>query len=147
MDQAKFRTPRSKKKRSKLYETMHRPCLHVAGAWAHGWALNLFIADEDLKKDSQCTMEQVARTLDDILLQKKALPTGMNLQCDNTYREAKNQFAVGFGIMTVALGIFRFYTCSFLRKGHSNLTERTCRFCVFLFVVLLRSPRVCNVKH
>lgn len=120
MDQAKFRTPRSRKKQTKLYATMHRPCLHVAATWAHGWGLNLAIADEDLKKNSECTIEQVARTFDEIIQQHGHLPTGVNLQADNTYREAKNQFVASFAILTIALGCFRFFTMSFLRKGHSS---------------------------
>ena len=84
MDQAKFRTPRTKKRQTKLFSTMHRPCLHVSACWAHGWALCLAIGDEDLKKNSECTMEQVARTLDKILYEKKNLPAGVNLQAELT---------------------------------------------------------------
>lgn len=119
MDQAKFRTPRSRKKTSKLLSTMRRPCLRASACWAHGFALNLAISDEDLKKDSESVAEQVARTLDNILLQKNALPAGCNLQADNTYRECKNQFMAAFGALTIVLGIFRFWSASFLRKGHS----------------------------
>ena len=119
MDQAKFRTPRSRKKTIKLMATMFRPCLHVSACWAHGWALDLAIADEDLKKNSESVMEQVSRTLDNILREKNCLPTGVNLQADNTYRETKNQFVVAYAALTVALGCFRFWVCSFLRKGHS----------------------------
>lgn len=119
MDQAKFRTPRVRKRASKLYETLHRPALHVSASWAHGWALALAIADEDLKKNSECNIEQISRTFDSILLQKQALPTGVNVQADNTYREGKNQFMSSFAILTIALGCWRHFTCSFLRKGHS----------------------------
>ena len=126
MDQAKFRTPRTKKRQTKLFSTMHRPCLHVSACWAHGWALCLAIGDEDLKKNSECTMEQVARTLDKILYEKKNLPAGVNLQADNTYRETKNQFVAAFAALTVALGIFRFFSCSFLRKGHSASIDPKC---------------------
>ena len=122
MDQGKFRLPRVRyvHRQSKLFQKVYRPQLHVAASWVHGHAVNVAVADEDLKKDSQCSIEQLARSLDDILAQKDALPHGACLQQDNTYREGKNQYMAAFAAMTLCLGIFRHFTCSFLRVGHSD---------------------------
>ena len=121
MDQAKFRTPRSRKKPTKLYQQLRRPALHCAASWCHGWCLRLAIADENLKKDSQCSLEQLSRTLDSVLQEAGSLASGVNLQQDNTYREGKDQYVAAFAILTIALGCFRHFTLSYLRKGHSPL--------------------------
>lgn len=133
MDQAKFRTPRTRQNQTKLFSTMHRPTLHVSAAWAHGWALQLAIGDEDLKKDSQCTMEQISRTIDHILLEKGSIPTGVNLQADNTYRETKNQYVAAYAALTLCLGIFRHFSMSFLRKGHSSFALLSTHLATFKF--------------
>lgn len=149
MDQAKFRTPRTRKPKTKIFETMHRPCLHVSATWGHGYGLNLAIGDEDLKKNSETTIEQVSKLMDDILSTCKHLPAGVNLQCDNTYREAKNQYVCAFAILSVALGCFRFFTCSFLRKGHSNpSTKKDIKSNVFFYsfaVGCVRFGEVCRL--
>lgn len=122
MTQAKFRIPRVRQsqKQTKLFQKLFRPQLHVSACWAHGHAVNVAVSDEDLAKDSETQVEILCRALDDILAQKSALPHGLNIQADNTYRETKNQFFMAWAMMGVALGLFRHITCSFLKTGHSH---------------------------
>lgn len=133
MDQAKFRVPRlnATTKKTKLFEQLFRPQLHLVASWAHGAHIHLPVADEDLPKNSETQLEILAR-LFDILVQKSDLPAGVNLQQDNTYREGKNQFVMAFAILCVALGTFRHFTCSFLKVGHSCSVEKRWSILIFL---------------
>lgn len=138
MDQGKFRVPRVRPplRQSKLFQKLWRPQLHCSASWVHGHAVNVAIADENLRKDSSCSLEQLVRSLDDVLLQKKCLPPGINLQQDNTYREGKNQYVTAFACLTVCLGALRHCTCSYLRVGHSSLgLAYHLNFCCFLLGV------------
>ena len=83
--------------------------------------MTLFVADEDLCKNSTSQMEMIARALSNVKHQHGSLPLGLCLPQDNTYREAKNRFFLAFGILVVALRAFRWCTASFLRVGHSSL--------------------------
>ena len=41
-------------------ETLHRPALHVAASWILGCAIQFWVGDEDLKKDSDTQCEMLA---------------------------------------------------------------------------------------
>jgi hypothetical protein len=121
MDQAKFKLPRLPEKRfSKLLERLKRPRLHVAAVWLHGLMMQIWVADEDLKKDSVTQIEMLTRSLSSALERLGVLPLGFHLQQDNTYREGKNQYSCAFLLLLVVLGIFRWASTGFLRVGHSN---------------------------
>ena len=119
MDQAKYRTPRVREQGSKILERLFRPQLHVAACWNHGRSLWFFIGDECLKKGSETQMEMLARTVSDVVDTGRALPAGLCLQQDNTYREGKNTYAMAWMCLLVCLRCFRFTIANFLRPGHS----------------------------
>ena len=120
MDQAKFRLPRIREQPSKLWSQLYRPRLHVAGCWIHGKRLYFGIAPEDLPKDSVCQIEQLARALNALREEHGALPLGLAVQQDNTYREGKNRHYLAFIILAVSLKMFRWAVASYLRVGHSH---------------------------
>ena len=124
MDQAKFKIPRVRGRdniaNSKLFNSLFRPRLHVAGTWIHGRRLTLWISDEDLCKNSTTQMEMLARCLSDVNTEH-GLPFGLCCQQDNTYREGKNRHFLALCILLVGLKAFRWCTASFLRVGHSHL--------------------------
>ena len=118
MDQSKFRIPRVRLRRfPKLMEALYRPTLHLVGCWLHGHRLDLAVADEDLKKNSETQIDIIARAIDG-LFEHITLPLGFHLQQDNCYREGKNRFVVSFMVLLVSMGIFRWTSMGFLRKGH-----------------------------
>ena len=123
MDQSKFRVPRLRGSQSKLLQRLFRPQLHIAGTLIHGKRLLLSVADEDAKKDAAAQLEQLAIAVDTVFAEHGKLPLGMNVQSDNTYREGKNQFCISFYILQVALGVFRWCQCSYLRVGHSFMVD------------------------
>ena len=125
MDQAKFKCPRVRGRdnaaNSKLFTGLFRPRLHVAGVWIHGFKLTLYVADEDVCKNSTSQMEMISRALSQVKQQHGSLPFGLCIQQDNTYREGKNRHFLAFCILVVALRCFRWCTTSFLRVGHRSL--------------------------
>jgi len=126
MDQSKFRIPRvapgPRGSETKLFQRLFRPVLHVCGAWCHGFRLNFYVADEDLRKDSSTQQEVLSRTLSDVFKQYGQLPQGLVIQQDNTYREGKNRYFISHMILLVAIRVFRFGLCTYLRVGHSHST-------------------------
>lgn len=141
MDQAKFKLPRVRERKSKLFLRLWRPKLHVAAAWAHGSQICFSISDEDLKKDSATQCEIVARCIDSVLERTQGLPHGLAVQQDNTVREGKNQYFMVFMMMTVALGTFRWANANYLRTGHSAKSDIRFFDYVFQSVALFCSCR------
>jgi hypothetical protein len=120
MDQAKFRVPRRLIK-SKAFEKLTRPALHVHGCWAHGFGYHLAVSDQDCKKDSVSNIEVLSRMLEQIYTTHKGLPLGLHLEQDNCSRECKNQNMLKWAIKLVGLGVFKWITLAYLRKGHTHI--------------------------
>ena len=121
MDQAKFRMPRMRMRRSKLSERLYRPTQHILASWVHGFGLTFFISQEDHPKDSETSIEAMSRVLSEVYLESsRSLPLTLHIQHDGTPREAKNQFFCRSLMLLTALGVFRQVCISFLRPGHSH---------------------------
>ena len=121
MDQAKYRCPRVREQSSKLLSRLFRPTLHVAATWNHGRSLTFFVGDECFRKDSQTQIEMLTRTISEVIDSARRLPAGLAVQQDNTYREGKNTYTMGWLCLLVCLRVFRYTLANFLRTGHSSL--------------------------
>ena len=145
MDQAKLRVPRFGYNRiSKAVEKLYRPALHLVGSWIHGWKLNIAISDEDVKKNSETSIEMIVLSLSDLLASSTSLPLSFHLQHDNTYREGKNRFMLNFLLLLVILGIFRVTSMGFLRTSHSH---EDIDQCFGQIARLLMGKRCCSAKE
>ena len=120
MDQSKFRLPKTRQQPSKLMQALFRPCLHICACWIHGVLLQVYVAPDDLKKDSNCQTEALFLTLGEVLGRTSSLPLGLHVQMDNCYREGKNQFFLMSLMLMVLRGTFRWTAAGFLRSGHSS---------------------------
>ncbi|CAK9075739.1 unnamed protein product [Durusdinium trenchii] len=121
MDQAKLRVPRWGYKRiSKAMEKVFRPALHLVGTYTHGYKLQLSLADEDQKKNSETSIELVCTALCSVLQSVGTVPLMVHLQQDNTYREGKNTFMLTFMMLLQVLCCVRITTLGFLRTAHSH---------------------------
>lgn len=123
MDQAKFRLPRMRvllKRLPKAFERLHRPAVKVFGVWLQGAMLDLWVSDEDVCGDSCKQIEGVARMLEKIIATYGMLPLGLHLQQDNCISECKNTHIFNFCIALVLLGVFKWATLAYLRKGHTH---------------------------
>ena len=131
MDQAKYKTPRVRERTSKLFKSLFRPVLHVSGTWIHGARFEFAVADQDMKKDSECQLEVINRCLSNLHESTGGhLPMGFVLQQDNCFREGKNRWIIAFMILLVSCNIFRYSVLNYLRTGHSGLEagKLFCRF-------------------
>ena len=121
MDQAKLRVPRWGYKRiSKAMEKVFRPALHLVGTYTHGYKLQLSLADEDQKKNSETSIELVCTALCSVLQSVGTVPLMVHLQQDTTYREGKNTFMLTFMMLLQVLCCVRITTLGFLRTAHSH---------------------------
>ena len=121
MDQAKLRLPRwGYGTLSKAATKLFRPAAHLAASWVHGFRLNLFLSDENMKKNSETSIEHLCLSLEHLFSQCSSLPLTLHLQQDNCYREGKNKFVVRFLLLLQILGVFRFTAMGFLRTSHSH---------------------------
>lgn len=125
MDQAKFKMPRldPRLRHSKLVERLYRPQQHIVASWLHGHSLRFWVSGEELPKNSETSIEAMARALSECLNDVQRLPLTLHCQHDSTYREAKNQYFCRFLLLMCALGVFRQCCISFLRTGHSRLSN------------------------
>ena len=62
MGQSKFKIPRNVNP-SKLWPIVWRPISHVSGVLVHGVGEYYYLADEDMRKDSNNNSELLARSL------------------------------------------------------------------------------------
>ena len=121
MDQAKLRLPRwGYGTLSKAAAKLFRPAAHLAASWVHGFRLNLFLSDENLKKNSETSIEVLCLSLEHLFRQCSSLPLTLHLQQDNCFREGKNKYVAQFMLMLQILGVFRFTGMGFLRTAHSH---------------------------
>ena len=125
MDQAKFRCPRNLAA-SSVFNQASRPALHLTGVIAFGLLESFFILSPDTKKDSNMNATCLAAVLDKCQLAvecmgpTKCLPRHLIVACDNTTREAKNQFFATFIASMVANGLFDTIEVQYLQVGHTK---------------------------
>ena len=121
MDQSKLRLPRpGYRQSSKAWQKIFRPACHLVGTWIHGFKLALSLSDEDLKKDSQTSIELIARALSEVVDSFGVVPLQIHLQQDNCAREGKNQFMLSFFLLLTTLGVCKYASLGFCRVGHSH---------------------------
>eukprot|EP00969_Alexandrium_andersonii_P058739 2588549-Alexandrium_andersonii.AAC.1 len=106
---------------SKAFDKLVRPELHLIGSWAIGASLHMAVTDENVKKDSDCQIEIMSRTLESVFERSgRMLPLGLHMQADNCSREFKNKYCLRMGILLVLTKVLRWVTFGFLRTGHSH---------------------------
>lgn len=121
MDQAKLRLPRrGYRQSSKAWSKIFRPACHLVGTFIHGFRLNLNLSDEDQKKNSETSIELVARALSEVVEMFGSLPYHIHLQQDNCYREGKNTYMLNFILLLKVLGVCGYASLGFCRVGHSH---------------------------
>ena len=122
-DQAKTKLPRNVEN-TKQWSTLWRPALHVIGVTIEGLVSMFFIADPDLKKDSNTECTVVAMALEFMAYELKArgteMPEHLVLKYDNTGREGKNQHFAKFMAWLVAGGKFQSVGDGSGQVGHTH---------------------------
>jgi hypothetical protein len=124
MDQSKFRIPRNLSS-SKLWSTAWRPVAHVTGVVAHGIGEYYYLADQDMRKDSNNNSDVLAKSLDHVTRALEArgmpMPVHLRVQADNTCREQKNTNGLLFLAWLCGTGVFQTTELSTMVKGHTHI--------------------------
>ena len=94
--------------------------LHVFGAISHGRKAYIYSVLDTVKLGSNATIEVLHRVLLDTLATEAQLPPKLFLQLDNTVRQCKNRYVMGYLAYLVHLGVFEEIVVSFLPVGHTH---------------------------
>ena len=114
-DQAAFGLPHIIDKDKKT-ASQHKIPLHLMGALVHGRSTYGFTYLNNVKHGTNIVIECLHRIINDM----PELPETLFLQLDNTWKQNKNQFMIGFAGCLVQWGIFKRVVVSFLPVGHTH---------------------------
>ena len=100
------------------------PISHSAAAKLEGWQFRLFVLDEPTKHDASAIVEMVALTLEDCFdtarRTNRQMPRSLLVMSDNTVREAKNQYLLGYLNNLISHFKLRMTGLLNLRKSHTH---------------------------
>ena len=127
MDRSKYALPQwysGRAPKDSTLDHISRPELECYACVAHGFRVDIYLADEDMIIGSSWCMDMVMRTVDEVWHQcqrsGQQFPLDLSIQADNTSREIKNSIA-GRTLALLALhGVFRVCAHNHLRVGHSH---------------------------
>ena len=121
MDQAKFAYPRAGFLKSKDFDSLQRPRLHVEGVIVHGHFVHVSVSNADFPTDANVTIELVAYALTQVSSKGIRLDHAhVHVQMDNTCSNNKNNYVMRFLASMVCCCIFDKGSANFLRKGHTH---------------------------
>jgi hypothetical protein len=94
--------------------------LFLMGALVHGFNAYLFTYLRNIKHGTNIVIECLHHIFSHILSEKKHIPPIVFIQLDNTTKQNKNQFMIGWLSCLVAWGLVRKVVISFLPVGHTH---------------------------
>jgi len=101
---------------SKLY----RAALYLMGVISHGRSTKCFIVPGIFKQGTNVVLDVLVRTLQDMKDDGEILPETLYLQLDNTAKQNKNKYLIGFLGYLVHYNVFKDVIVSFLPVGHTH---------------------------
>ena len=130
-DQAAYGLPHwiEKDKFSSKYQKMP---VYLMGALVHGVGTYGFTYLKNIKHGTNIVIECLHRILVDIYKKQQFIPSVIFLQLDNTWKQNKNKYILGFLALLVAWSVCRTVILSFLPVGHTH--EDIGQFIAFVFV-------------
>lgn len=109
-----------------FYERTHetqgtwRVPIHLMACISHGRRTYAYTFAENIKHGSNLTIEVLFRVLIDTLEREQKLPPVLYLQLDNTTKQCKSRYILGFLALLVHFGVFEKVVLSFLPVGHTH---------------------------
>jgi hypothetical protein len=94
--------------------------VHILGAIAHGRDTYAFLLPSHIAQGNNVTCEVLRRVIDDVRKQEGKLPPILKLQLDNTAKQNKSRFLIGFCQHLVDAGVFKYIELNFLPVGHTH---------------------------
>jgi hypothetical protein len=93
---------------------------HLMGAIVHGRKTYGFTYLDNVKHGNNLTIESLHRVLQDIFQRDGKFPRKLCLQLDNTSKQCKGRYVLGFLATLVAWGVFDEIELAFLPVGHTH---------------------------
>jgi hypothetical protein len=93
---------------------------HLMGVLVHGEAVHAYTYYETFKQGNNVTIEAIHEALAVKLAKDGALPDTLYLQLDNTSKQCKGRYMIGFLGFLILLGLFKHIVLSFLPVGHTH---------------------------
>jgi len=118
-DQAAFALPHFLCKDKTSASALKIP-VHLMGALVHGRAAYAFTYLNNIKHGTNLVLECLNDIFMDLMAEHGELPLVLCLQLDNTAKQNKNQFLIGFAACLVQWRIFQKVIVSFLPVGHTH---------------------------
>jgi hypothetical protein len=94
--------------------------MHLIACISHGRKTFGYTFLENVKHGNNLTLEVLFRVLVDTIKCEGRLPPNLYLQLDNTTKQCKGQYILGFMALLVQVGIFEKIVISFLPVGHTH---------------------------
>ena len=118
-DQAKYALPYHHIRTHSSQKALRAP-VHLMGVLVHGEAVHAFTYYENFKQGTNVTIDAIHSALCVKLQKDGVLPSVLYLQLDNTSKQCKNRFMLGWLGYLVLLGRFTTIVLSFLPVGHTH---------------------------
>jgi hypothetical protein len=93
---------------------------HLMGVLVHGEAVHAYTYYENFKQGNNVTIEAIHEALAAKLAKDGGLADTLYLQLDNTSKQCKGRYMIGFLGFLILLGLFKHIVLSFLPVGHTH---------------------------
>jgi hypothetical protein len=97
-----------------------RTPVHLMGVLVHGEAVHAYTYFENFKQGNNVTIQAIHDALADKLARDGTLPSVLFLQLDNTSKQCKSRYMIGWLGYLIQQGRFRSIVLSFLPVGHTH---------------------------
>jgi hypothetical protein len=118
-DQAQYKLPYFHQ-RSKTTDAAYRSRIYLMGVLMHGRAAYGYTFGDNVKQGTNVTIECIQRVLLDMDAKGHKIPKTLFLQLDNTAKQCKNRYLMGYLAYLVQRKIFAKVIVSFLPVGHTH---------------------------
>jgi hypothetical protein len=98
----------------------HRIHLHLMGVLNHGRGPQAITYLPNVKQGTNVTVDCLHLALLQTLIREGCLPDTLCMQLDNTSKQCKSQFVMGFLGLLINCGVFQQVIVSFLPVGHTH---------------------------
>lgn len=94
--------------------------VYLVGVLVHGRLSSVYIVPGHFKQGTNVVIHILYDVLLDIMARGEKIPDTLYLQLDNTVKQNKSRFMIGFLAALVQAGVFKKVVLSFLPKGHTH---------------------------
>jgi hypothetical protein len=94
--------------------------VHLMGVLIHGEAVHAYTYFENFKQGNNVTIQAIHDSLADKLARDGKLPSTLYIQLDNTSKQCKGRYMIGWLGYLIKMGVFKNIVLSFLPVGHTH---------------------------